>query len=26
VLRNGFAIRCERREQIGDMVRLYTEP
>src|SRR5260370_29167289 len=24
VLRNGFAIRCERREQIGDMVRLYT--
>src|SRR5260370_11620914 len=24
VLRNGFAIRCERREQIGDMMRLYT--
>ena len=24
VLRNGFSIRCERREQIGDMVRLYT--
>src|SRR5579859_3623086 len=24
VLRNGFSIHCERREQIGDVVRLYT--
>jgi soluble lytic murein transglycosylase-like protein len=24
VLRNGFTIRCERREQVGDMMRLYT--
>jgi Transglycosylase SLT domain len=24
VLRNGFTIRCERREQNGDTIRLYT--
>ena len=24
VLRNGFTIRCERREQNGDIIRLYT--
>src|SRR5258708_5612219 len=24
VLRNGFTIRCERREQNGDIMRLYT--
>lgn len=24
VLRNGFSIRCQRREQIGDITRLYT--
>ena len=24
VLRNGFTIRCERREQTGDIIRLYT--
>lgn len=24
VLRNGFSIRCQRREQIGDITRLFT--
>lgn len=26
VLKNGFSIRCERREVVGDVTRLYTTP
>ncbi|HKI27226.1 MAG TPA: hypothetical protein VKA07_12950, partial [Candidatus Sulfotelmatobacter sp.] len=25
VLKNGFSIRCERREVVGDTTRLYTK-